>query len=122
MVGLGCPLLAVMVSVWSRAGRGRLRITSAVVACETRNFLGRRRFRRSRLEDVTSVLVTGRVLTITDARATDDRPRRQVTFRAPPGVRPAALAEELRQRLGLAPVDRGFPVVVPAPNEPTLRR
>ena len=122
MVGLACPLLAVMVSVWSPAGRGRLRITSAVVATETRNFLGRRRFRRARLEEVTSVKVHGRLLTISDVRMTAAGPRRPITFRAPPGVRPAALAEELRQRLGLAPLDQGFPVVVPAPNEPTLRR
>ena len=97
---------------WPLAREERLRITSAVVAVERWRLLGGARWRRARLEEVRGVSVDRREVRIALAPRLDGLPRKPLAFRVPAGHRPARLADDLRQLLGLAPTDRGFPVVV----------
>ncbi len=97
---------------WPVARRERLRITSAVVAIERWRLLGGARWRRARLEEVRGVSVDRREVRLALAPRLDGLSRKPLAFRVPAYHRPARLADDLRQLLGLAPTDRGFPVVV----------
>ena len=102
--------------LWRHAWRERLVITGAAVGVERRwMFRGRRR-RRAVLEDVRLVAVVNREVQLGVVGGTV-RAAKPLTFRVPRGTRPARLADEVRQLVGLAREDRGFPVVVPTPAE-----
>ena len=107
--------------LWPAARRDRLRITRRAVGVDRGRLFGGHRHRWVRREEIAAVTVVRREVVVSTFPGVAGRAR-QVALRTPPGRRPAAVADDLRQALGLARLDRGFPVVVPAPNEPTLRR
>ncbi len=94
-----------------RGGTGRGRRRRAVGVDRGRLF-GGHRHRWVRREEIAAVTVVRREVVVSTFPGVAGRAR-QVALRTPPGRRPAAVADELRQALGLARLDRGFPVVVP---------
>ena len=105
-------VLAVVVAqyLWPAARRDRLRITRRAVGVDRGRLFGGRRHRWVRREEIAAVKVAGREVVIETSPGIVGRVR-WVAFRAPTGRRPAAVADELRQALGLVRLDRGFPVV-----------
>ena len=123
-LGMAFPLLmaaAFVRRLWRHAWRERLVVTGAAVSVERRWMLRGRRRRRVFLEDVRSVGVVNREVRIGFVGGIG-RPANPMVFCVPRSVRPAALADEVRQLVGLAREDRGFPVVVPTPADPAASR
>ena len=112
---LGCGALTGWVALgalWPRVRRGQLTFTAAAVAVRTDRPWGVR-WRRARLEEVVSVELTGRRGLIA-RRDPLGLPREPLPFDVPPGWAAGQFADEVRQLLGVARVDHGFPVVAVA--------